>query len=92
MIKNIRHRGLKRLYERGDHSRIRAEFVERVEDILFRLDAATTIDDLKAPGFGLHPLKGNMKGYWSVSVSKNWRITFRFKDGDVLDVNYEDYH
>jgi toxin HigB-1 len=59
---------------------------------LVALDTATVIDDLDLPGYRLHPLKGNMKGLWSIEVSKNWRITFEFKSGDVYIVNYEDYH
>ncbi len=61
---------------------------------LVALDTATVIDDLNLPGFRLHPLKGNMKGLWSIDVNKNWRITFEFKAGDVYVyiVNYEDYH
>ncbi len=59
---------------------------------LVALDTATVIDDMDLPGFRLHPLKGNMKGLWSIDVNKNWRITFEFKAGDVYIVNYEDYH
>jgi proteic killer suppression protein len=59
---------------------------------LVALDTATVIDDIDLPGFRLHPLKGNMKGLWSIDVDKNWRITFEFKAGDVYVVNYEDYH
>lgn len=59
---------------------------------LVALDTATVIDDMNLPGFRLHPLKGNMKGLWSIDVNKNWRITFEFKAGDVYIVNYEDYH
>ena len=59
---------------------------------LVALDTATVIDDIDLPGFRLHPLKGDMKGLWSIDVNKNWRITFEFKAGDVYIVNYEDYH
>jgi proteic killer suppression protein len=59
---------------------------------LVALDTATVIDDIDLPGFRLHPLKGNMKGLWSIDVNKNWRITFEFKAGDVYVVNYQDYH
>ena len=59
---------------------------------LVALDTATVIDDIDLPGFRLHPLKGDMKGLWSIEVNKNWRITFEFKAGDVYIVNYEDYH
>ena len=92
MIKSSRHRGLKRLYERGDNSRIPAERLERIENILFTLDNAQTLKELRLPSFRLHALKGDRKGFWAVDVSGNWRIVFRFEDGDVFDVNYEDYH
>jgi len=59
---------------------------------LVALDTATVIDDMNLPGFRLHPLKGNMKGLWSINANKNWRITFEFKAGNVYIVNYEDYH
>lgn len=59
---------------------------------LVALDTATVIDDMDLPGFRLHPLKGDMKGLWSIEVNKNWRITFEFKAVDVYIVNYEDYH
>jgi proteic killer suppression protein len=50
------------------------------------------IDDMDIPGFGLHPLKGPMKGRWSISVNGNWRLTFEFRDGNVYVLDYEDYH
>ena len=59
---------------------------------LVALDTATIIEDMDIPGFKLHPLKGNRKGLWSISVSGNWRITFEYKDGNAFIVNYEDYH
>jgi proteic killer suppression protein len=92
MIRNLKHRGLKRLYEHGDRSRLKSNRVNRIEDILARLDVATAPSDLDLPGYVLHALKGDLKGLWSVRVSGNWRIVFRFKDGDVIDVNLIDYH
>ena len=59
---------------------------------LAALDTAQTIDDLDIPGFRLHTLKGKKKGLWAIDVSGNWRLTFRFEEGSVYDVNYEDYH
>jgi len=56
------------------------------------LDTARDIDDMDIPGFKLHPLKGKLKGRWSISVSGNWRITFEFKDGNAFVLDYEDYH
>jgi proteic killer suppression protein len=92
MIRNFRHRGLRRLYEHGDRRGIRPDVVAKVERILARLDASTTPDDMDAPGFGLHPLTGDRKGLWAVTVSRNWRVIFRFEDGDAFDVDYVDYH
>ena len=92
MIRSFKHRGLKRLYERGDRSGIRADLLEMVEDILARLDAAPNPEALNLPGYRLHALKGNLKRYWSVTVRANWRITFRFEDQDAWDVELIDYH
>ncbi|MGB9198879.1 MAG: type II toxin-antitoxin system RelE/ParE family toxin [Terriglobales bacterium] len=92
MIRSIRHRGLKRLYEEDDARGVIAEHVVKVRDILTRLDAARTVDDMNLPGFRLHPLKGEMRGFWSVTVRANWRVIFRFHDHDALDVDYLDYH
>jgi proteic killer suppression protein len=92
MIRNFRHRGLQRLFERGDRSRIRSDFVEKVERILARLDASTEPNDMDAPGFGLHAMSGDLKGFWSVVVSRNWRLIFRFEAGKACDVDFVDYH
>lgn len=92
MIKTIKHRGLRLLYERGDKSNIGANMRDRIERILFVLDQAETLDELDIPGYRLHSLTGDRKGAWSIRVTGNWRITFLFADGDVLDVDLEDYH
>jgi toxin HigB-1 len=92
MIRSIRHKGLKRLYEDDDKRGVPAEHVEKLRDILARLDAARTVVDIGMPGFGLHPLTGEMKGLWAVTVRANWRVTFHFADPDVFDVDYVDYH
>jgi len=92
MIQNFRHRGLKRLYERGDRSPIRPDLLARVERILARLDEMQQIEDLGLHDFKLHPLKGNYQGFWSVTVRANWRIIFRFDHGHVFDVELIDYH
>ena len=92
MIRSFKHRGLKRLYERGDRSQVRSDRLERIEDILARLDVAAIPSDLDLPGYGPHLLKGKLKGFWAVKVSGNWRIVFRYQDGDALDVNLIDYH
>ena len=92
MIKSFKHRGLKRLYERDDKRGIRQDLVETVDDILARLDSATTAQGLDLPGYRLHPLKGDLRGYWSVTVRANWRIIFRFEGEDAFDVELTDYH
>jgi proteic killer suppression protein len=92
MIKTFRHRGLKRLFEDGDSSKIRTDQVKRIADVLAHLDTALRPSDVDLPGYRLHPLKGELKGRWGVSVSGNWRIVFRFEDGDVFDVDLTDYH
>ncbi|MGD0540185.1 MAG: type II toxin-antitoxin system mRNA interferase toxin, RelE/StbE family [Tepidisphaeraceae bacterium] len=92
MIGSFKHRGLKRLYERGEYRGIRPDLLEAVEDILARLDAATTPQALNLPGYRLHPLKGELRGFWSVTVRANWRIIFRFEEEDAVDVELTDYH
>ena len=92
MIRSIRHKGLKRLYEDDDPRGVIAEHVAKLRDILVRLDAASTAADMDLPGFRLHPLKGELKGFWAVTVRANWRVIFRFGERDVLDVDYLDYH
>ena len=92
MITSFKHRGLKRLYERGDRSGIRPDLLDMVEDILARLDEADTPQALNIPGYRLHPLKGDLKGFWSVTVRANWRVIFRFQDADAFDLELIDYH
>ena len=92
VIRSFHHRGLKRLYERGDRSGIRPDLLDPVERILTALDAASTPQALDLPGFRLHPLKGDLKGSWSVTVRANWRIIFRFAGTDAFDVELTDYH
>ena len=92
MIRSIRHKGLSRFYEEGDSRGVNTEHVEKLRDVLARLDAAASASDMDLPGFRLHALKGNLKGYWAVTVRANWRVVFRFEDGDAVDVDYLDYH
>lgn len=92
MIQSIRYRGLKRLYQHGDASGINPTHVGRLEGVLAHLECAARASDLDLPGYRLHPLKGELKGYWSVAVSGNWRVIFRMDDGDVYDVDLLDYH
>ena len=92
MIRAIRHKGLKRLYEDDDPRGVMSEHTQKLRDILARLDAAATAADMDLPGLRLHSLKGELKGFWAVTVRANWRVIFRFADGDALDVDYVDYH
>jgi len=92
MIKRFKHKGLKELYESESKQGVTPEHAARLRLILARLDASTAPEDMNLPGLSLHPLKGSLKNFWSVSVSGNWRVIFRFKDGHVIDVDYLDYH
>lgn len=92
MIKTIKHRGLRRLYEDDDSSGVLNQHLGKIRRILLALDQAGEIRALDLPGFRLHPLKGDLKGFWSITVSGNWRIIFRFEQGDAFDVDLVDYH
>jgi len=92
MIRRIRHRGLKRLYEDDSTRGLNAIHVEKIRRVLARLDRASRPEHMDLPGWRLHPLKGALAGFWSVTVKANWRIVFRIEDGDVTDVDYLDYH
>jgi proteic killer suppression protein len=92
VIRGFKHKGLGRFFETGAKSGIHAQHAGRLRLILGRLNAATAPRDMALPGLDLHPLKGDRKGTWAVSVSGNWRITFRFVDKDADAVDYEDYH
>lgn len=92
MIQSFRHKGLKRLFEKGEVKGIRADQLEKIENILFVLSRARKPEDVDLPGFHLHPLKGDMKGLWAVTVRANWRVTFRFEEGEACDVDLVDYH
>jgi toxin HigB-1 len=92
MIKSIRHGGLRRLFEQDDPSGVNQEHVGKLRDILATLHAAPAVAHMDLPGFRLHPLKGQMKGFWSVTVRANWRVIFRFAKGHAEDVDLVDYH
>jgi proteic killer suppression protein len=92
VIKSFRHKGLKRLYETGNASGVQVAHADRLRMQLAALDTAMVIDDMDIPGFRLHSLKGRLAGRWAISVSRNWRITFEFRDGNVYVLDYEDYH
>lgn len=92
MIERFRHKGLKRLFQEGDAKGISPDLLEKLENILFVLNRARRPEDMNLPGFRLHRLKGNLKGFWSVTVRANWRVIFRFEGGDTYDVDLIDYH
>jgi proteic killer suppression protein len=92
MIRTFRHRGLKRLFHDGNPSGVRAEQRARVSDVMANLDTALRPSDVDLPGYRLHALKGERKGFWSITINGNWRITLRFLDGDCFDVDLVDYH
>ena len=92
MIQSIKHRGLRRLYNGRTNHGLPPEYVEKLRDILLMLDQSRTGGDMNLPGYGLHGLTGNLAGYLAVTVSRNWRVTFRIEDSDAFDVDYVDYH
>ena len=92
VILNFRHRGLKRLYEKGDRRRVDPDQLDKIERILARLEEASDVAHMDLPGFRLHLLKGDLVGFWSVTVRANWRIIFRFEGGHAHDVDLIDYH
>lgn len=92
MIKTFAHKGLYKFFETGSTVGIQAIHAKRLNLILTTLDQAARIEDMGLPGFRLHPLRGDKKGLWAVSVSGNWRVTFRFEDGYAYVLNYVDYH
>jgi len=92
MIKSFKHKGLENFFYTGSKKGIRPEHANRLERILDRLNAASDIKDMNYPGSFLHHLTGNKKGLHAVKVSGNWRIFFKFIDGDAFIVDYDDYH
>jgi proteic killer suppression protein len=92
VIRGFKHKGLAKFFETGSKAGVQAQHNERLRLILGLLSAATAPRDMALPGLDLHPLKGERKGTWAVSVSGNWRVTFKFVGKDADSVNYEDYH
>ena len=92
MIEHFRHKGLKRLFQQGEAKGISPDLLEKLENIPFVLSRARRPEDMNLPGFRLHRLKGDLKGFWSVIVRANWRVIFRFEEGDAYDVDLIDYH
>jgi toxin HigB-1 len=92
MIRTIRHRGLRRLFKDDDRRGLNPEHVEKIERVLALLQRASRPEDMDLPGYRLHPLKGELAGFWSVTLRANWRIIFRFEGTDATDVDLIDYH
>ena len=92
MIVSIQHKGLRLLWTKNDASRLPAQQVKKIRNVLTLLHASERVEDVNYAGANLHPLKGELKGYWAVTVSGNYRIIFKFENGDVYLVDYIDYH
>ncbi len=92
MIQKFKHKGLKQLFESGNTSGVNPQHVTRLRYVLALLETAETIEEMDLPGLKVHELKGKRAGTWAVKISCNWRVTFKLKKGDALDVNFEDYH
>jgi toxin HigB-1 len=92
-IGTIRHKGLRRLYEKADRRSLPADAAAKIERMLAVMDEATEIAELDLfPGWRLHPLRGDLEGFWSLTVTGNWRLIFRFENGVAFDLDLVDYH
>lgn len=92
-IQSVHHKGLKRLYEADDARGVPAAAADKLRKMLSAMDVAHSIEEIEAmPGWRLHRLTGNLSGFWSLTVTRNWRLIFRFRDGDALDLDLIDYH
>jgi proteic killer suppression protein len=92
LIKSFRHKGIERFFKTGSKAGIQPKHEDRLRNQLFALDNATRPQDMGAPGWNLHPLRGDLEKRWSITVSGNWRLTFRFEADDAVLVDYQDYH
>lgn len=92
MIVGFRHKGLEELYRKGSKRGVRPDHVPKLKRILSLLDVAQTPEDVDLPGYRTHELTGDLAGHWSMRVSGNWRVTFRFAGSDVELIDYQDYH
>lgn len=93
MIASINHKGLRLLWEKDDPSKLPAVQIEKIRRILTVLDTMKTLKPLaQIPGYKLHALTGNLKGFWSVTVSANYRIIFKFENENAFDIDFVDYH
>ncbi len=92
MIKSFRHKGLQLFFEHDNGKKLPPDMLNRIRLILSTLQAASSIEGMDVPTFRLHSLKGELKGFFAITVRANWRIIFRFDGGDALDVDFIDYH
>lgn len=92
MLRSFNHKGVKKFYDTGSKAGIQSVHAAKLARQLARLNQAKNPADMNVPGWRLHPLKGRRNSQWAVSVSGNWRLIFRFHDGDAFDIDYEDYH
>jgi toxin HigB-1 len=92
MIKSWRHKGLKLFYDTGSIAKIQHKHADKLHDILQALDFATAPQQMNFPNLDFHPLKGNLKNFYSVKVDANWRVTFTFENKDAILIDYIDYH
>ena len=92
MIKSFKHKGLEKLFTTGSGQGVKQHHVKKLKMQLTALNTAVEIDDMNIPGWRLHPLSGNKKELWTIDVSKNWRVVFKFKNGNAYVCNYEDYY
>ena len=92
MIKSFRHKGLQLFFETGSRAGIQSSHAARLARQLARLNEARSWEDMNLPGWRLHQLKGKLVGHFSILVSGNWRLTFKFEGEDAVLVNYQDYH
>jgi toxin HigB-1 len=92
MIVGFRHKGLKAFFEKGDSRKLPPDQVARIRTMLFALNEAMSLEDLDLLTYRLHPLRGELKGFHSMTVRANWRIIFKFADGKAYDLDYLDYH
>ena len=92
MIQTFKNKSLEKLFKENFNKGVPANLENKIRIRLEVIDSALIVEDIRLPGYDLHELKGDRKGTWSIKVSGNWRITFKFEDGDAYDVNLEDYH
>jgi len=92
-IQTFHHKGLRRLFENDDARGMQAKFADKLRDMLVAIDTANAVEEIGLfPGWRLHRLKGNLADYWSLTVSSNWRVVFRFEQGEAYDLDLVDYH